>query len=324
MAAINRHTPIETIEGLTLGACAVLAGRAISFFADFEAHNLTEILAEIRGQGSSQDAKALFAALVRSGVSINLEKSTPISDLGVLSNDASQRLIAAGYKALADFEGAFFPKIHKLIGYGRSKPLLIAIVSAGIEANFRKPDFSETDWRDFMTSIVEQGLVSWEDVASAVLAELNPPQVGTAVANAVKHNYPKGKTMQEVWTWLYGLDGKCSVSGKRLFLEADHITPKDDFAKAGKDTQEADTLENFQLLTKRENVIKRSSHRLGGISFSNAASVLMFVILHHRPRNLPDFEKLCREYGLTMSGIRFQEAWAMAVWLAKDGLYEID
>lgn len=199
MAKMDRHTPIETIEGLTVGARAVLANKAIHCFSDFEEHSVTQILAEIRQQGSSKDAKALFAALVRSGVTINLEKTTPLCDLGALSNDAAQKLNAAGYQNLGDFEGAYFPDVHELIGYGRSKPLLIAIVSAGVATEFRKPEFSEANWREFMSSIVEQGLVSWEDIASAVLAELNPPQVGTAVANAVKHNYPKGKTMQEVW-----------------------------------------------------------------------------------------------------------------------------
>ena len=34
--------------------------------------------------------------------------------------------------------------------------------------------------------------------------------------------------------------------------------------------------------------------------------------------------KICRDYGLTMANIRFEESWAMAVWLNKIGKYKID
>ena len=37
-----------------------------------------------------------------------------------------------------------------------------------------------------------------------------------------------------------------------------------------------------------------------------------------------DFERLCREYGMTMANIRFREAWAMAQWLYKIGKYDIN
>jgi hypothetical protein len=36
------------------------------------------------------------------------------------------------------------------------------------------------------------------------------------------------------------------------------------------------------------------------------------------------YEVLCRRYGMTMANIRFKEAWAMARWLSREGLYEID
>ena len=43
-----------------------------------------------------------------------------------------------------------------------------------------------------------------------------------------------------------------------------------------------------------------------------------------RPRTYEAFQDLCRDYGMTMANIRFEEAWAMAIWLARAGLYEID
>ncbi len=43
----------------------------------------------------------------------------------------------------------------------------------------------------------------------------------------------------------------------------------------------------------------------------------MWILLVIRPRTLLDFIRLCRLYGMTMSDIRMQEAWAMAHWLAR-------
>ena len=48
---------------------------------------------------------------------------------------------------------------------------------------------------------------------------------------------------------------------------------------------------------------------------------LLFTLL---PSTYQEYEKLCRDYGLTMANIRFQEAWAMARWLEREGHYEID
>ena len=36
-----------------------------------------------------------------------------------------------------------------------------------------------------------------------------------------------------------------------------------------------------------------------------------------RPRTIDDYIRMCRLYGMTMSDIRMQEAWAMAHWLAR-------
>lgn len=44
----------------------------------------------------------------------------------------------------------------------------------------------------------------------------------------------------------------------------------------------------------------------------------MWILFVIRPRTLDDFIRLCRLYGMTMSDIRMQEAWAMAHWLARD------
>ncbi|MBB4347009.1 hypothetical protein [Aliirhizobium cellulosilyticum] len=273
---------------------------------------------------STKETFVLYNAGIKSGATFILDRQRDLETLPNVSGRTAATLEAKGYLKLSDLEGAFFPDIYNLIGYGPGKHLLLAAILASVKVNFEVPDKSDEDWKSFIMQMVDNGLICWEDVAVAVCGELNPPQVGTQVASAVKHNYPRGKTMKEVWQWLYSQPGTCAVSGKRMFLEADHKEAKEQFIKAGRDVKDADTLENFQLLTKRENVIKRGSHRLGGLSFAPAASVLVYVLLEFRPKTLKAFIKLCRSHGLTMSEIRMQEAWALAIWLSRDGLYEID
>jgi hypothetical protein len=50
----------------------------------------------------------------------------------------------------------------------------------------------------------------------------------------------------------------------------------------------------------------------------------MWLLFVKRPKTYQAFEKLCRDYGMTMANIRFQEAWAMAHWLEREDKYEID
>ena len=52
-------------------------------------------------------------------------------------------------------------------------------------------------------------------------------------------------------------------------------------------------------------------------------SELMWILFVKRPRTYQQFETLCREYGMTMANIRFQEAWAMAHWLKREKRYVI-
>ena len=49
----------------------------------------------------------------------------------------------------------------------------------------------------------------------------------------------------------------------------------------------------------------------------------MWILFVKRPRTYQEFERLCRDYGMTMANIRFQEAWAMAHWLKREGRYMI-
>ncbi len=85
----------------------------------------------------------------------------------------------------------------------------------------------------------------------------------------------------------------------------------------------ADRLDNMVLRCRRHNVIRRPSHANGGMTFLTAEAGLMWLLFVHRPETYKQFHDLCRNYGLTMANIRFEEAWAMARWLNQAGIYHI-
>jgi hypothetical protein len=246
-----------------------------------------------------------------------LSRSTreSLAELGIATDETLQRA------SIPDLltAGVSWGQTHKIINY---------LVENGLPVAFQKPDetWDEERWRDLIAAIVDDGVLSWEEVAVAVLGELNPPQVGTSQASNdnIKQLYEPRKAMRAVMEWFYAQDGKCVNCGRRIHLEVDHIVGKDEFIRVGKDPAEADTLDNLQLLCRRCNVIKRASHKLGGLSFATAQAALMWILLAERPRTREQFDRLCRAHGLTMANIRFEEAWAMAIWLAKAGKYELD
>ncbi|WP_373283830.1 HNH endonuclease [Pontibacter amylolyticus] len=121
-----------------------------------------------------------------------------------------------------------------------------------------------------------------------------------------------------MFEWFYAQDGVCRNCGTRLDLQADHVNPRI------KLKEEADTLDNIQLLCRRCNVVRRESHKQGGLTFLTTQSALMWILFVKQPKTYKEYHDLCREYGLTMANIRFQEGWAMAEWLHKQGIYNIE
>ena len=167
--------------------------------------------------------------------------------------------------------------------------------------------------------LIENGLVSYKEVTAHVLGGINPPQVGTSLSKKnFQKVYGKGKTMREIFKWFYAQSGVCMSCGTRIELQADHVNPKI------KLKDEADTLDNIQLLCRRCNVIRRESHTKGGLTFLTTQAALMWILFVKQPKTYENYHDLCREYGLTMANIRFQEGWAMAEWLCRQGIYDID
>jgi hypothetical protein len=180
-------------------------------------------------------------------------------------------------------------------------------------------DWSEEDWSDLIQHLVDTKMASKKEIASLVLGSLNPSQVGTSIASNknFQKNYPPRKTWQAVRQWHFDQSGKCLDCETRLELQADHVIPKEELGDA------ADQLDNMALRCRRCNVIKRPSHKKGGLTFLTTESALMWILLTKKPTTYEDFHDLCREYGMTMANIRFEEAWAMAKWLNREGKYSI-
>jgi 5-methylcytosine-specific restriction endonuclease McrA len=177
--------------------------------------------------------------------------------------------------------------------------------------------WSEEQWQGLVATLVEHGLAKWSEIATVTLGELNPPQVGTSLASNpnIKAQYQPRKAWQAVREWLYSQPLGCRECGTLLKLEAEHVIPKDEIGA------KADELVNVQLLCKRCNTKKRPSHKKAGLTHLTAEAGLMWLLFVFRPATYQEFEKLCRDYGMTMANIRFQEAWAMAEWLAAAGRY---
>lgn len=175
--------------------------------------------------------------------------------------------------------------------------------------------WTEDQWLGLLETLVETGVGTWKDITALVLGHLNPSQVGTSLASSdgFKRKYGKGNTMRIVMEWIYQQNGRCADCGSRLELQADHIQGRETYD----DPLDADFIENMILRCRRCNVVRRPSHEFGGITFLTAEAALMWIMLVIRPRTLDDFIRMCRIYGMTMSDIRMEEAWAMAHWLAR-------
>lgn len=180
-------------------------------------------------------------------------------------------------------------------------------------------DWQEEQWKKIIQYLVNTGLVTYKEIASLLLGHLNPSQVGTSIASKTnfKSQFPPRKCWEATRKWHFRQSGRCLDCGTRLELQADHVIPRE---KLG---DKADTLKNMTLRCRRCNVIRRPSHKKGGLTYLTTEAALMWILFTKRPKTYQEYHNLCRGYGLTMANIRFEEAWAMARWLEREGLYEI-
>lgn len=188
------------------------------------------------------------------------------------------------------------------------------------EAPPKDSGWSAFNWKSLIDWFVQSGILTYKEIAALTLGHLNPSQVGTSIASkkTFQKHFPARQCWAAVRQWHFEQTGKCIDCGTRLELQADHIEPREILG------DDADRLENMTLRCRRCNVIRRPSHKQGGLTFLTAEAGLMWIFFTKRPRTYQEFEKHCREYGMTMANIRFQESWAMARWLEREGLYQID
>ena len=203
----------------------------------------------------------------------------------------------------------------------RKRPVRRSVATSSSEESIAwapDRDWTQKQWENMLRDLIDQGLVTWKEATATVLGQMNPSQVGTSLASnkRVQAFHEKRKVWQAVRAWFYEQPGTCASCGTRLELQADHINPRENGGN--------DKLDNFQLLCRRCNVVKRPSHKKGGVTFLTAESALMWILFVYKPETYDEFKTLCRKYGLTMADIRFQEAWAMARWLNREGSYKID
>lgn len=202
----------------------------------------------------------------------------------------------------------------------QSLPQLKSTRSPFADFPVKDSDWTETHWRQMINWFIDSGVLTARELASLMLGHLNPSQVGTSIASkpTFQAHFPPRKIMQAVIQWHFEQTGKCADCGTRLELQADHVITREEKG------DDADRLENMTLRCRRCNVIRRPSHKHGGKTFLTAEAALMWILFVKKPGTYQDFESMCREYGMTMANIRFQEAWAMAHWLAREGRYSID
>lgn len=176
---------------------------------------------------------------------------------------------------------------------------------------FKRPQAgNETDWSALVKSLVDDGIVTEKEIAEVVLGALNPSQVGTSLASKASYQqqYPPRKTWAAVKEWFYDQTGRCADCGTMLSLEVDHVVPR---REGG-----LDRLDNHLLRCRRCNSARR--HANGLVTELTTGAALMYVMMTNRPKTYREYERQCREYGLTVSSIRIQESWARAVWLKKE------
>ena len=207
--------------------------------------------------------------------------------------------------------------VEKWVAEGPEEQRAEGVVRKAPEAD---NEWTERHWAAMIGWLVQSGLLTYSDIAALTLGHLNPSQVGTSIASkeSFQRRFPPRKCWQAVRAWHFEQSGRCIDCGTRLELQADHIETRQDLG------DEADRLENMTLRCRRCNVIRRPSHKLGGVTFLTAEAALMWILLTKRPATYQRFEEMCRDYGMSMANIRFQESWAMARWLEREGVYAID
>jgi hypothetical protein len=178
-------------------------------------------------------------------------------------------------------------------------------------------ELTEPDAKGLMEDLVAKGVLTWRHIAQKILQSLQPPQTATHVPQlaGIRERYPNRKRWGPARSWRYAQYSPC-VCGGGLNMTHDHVLPRDILH------DKADVLENLRFLCYRCNQSRHWLH--GGKLELGTAAASVYLLFKHKPKSLKELEQLGRALGLTQSVQRFEETWALAVYLHSQGKYEID
>lgn len=151
------------------------------------------------------------------------------------------------------------------------------MASVPVEAKREYPsdgaEWSEDHWRHFLQTLIDQGIVSWREVAATTLGSMNPSQVGTSIASkkSFQSHFEPRKCWAAVRSWHFLQNGRCADCGTRLDLQADHAVPREFVGAVGRQVQaefpKLEALDSAQVVSYIEAELQKllKTHKYGGI-----------------------------------------------------------
>ncbi len=177
---------------------------------------------------------------------------------------------------------------------------------------------TEERCEEIITNLVEEDILDWTTIAKEMLQSLQPPQTATHVPqlDGLRERYERGNRWAPSRRWMYSQYGPCENCGKITSINHDHIVERDILG------DEADRLENLRFLCRRCNQSRHWEN--GNILDLGTAAAVMYLLFTQKPKTVKELEKMGRQVGLTQSNQRFEETWAFAMYLHREGLLEVD
>lgn len=178
-------------------------------------------------------------------------------------------------------------------------------------------EVSESTCRDLVEGLIEAGVITWSDIAEEILQAMQPPQTATHVPqlDGIRELYESRQRWAPSRRWMYAQYGRCGECGALLSMTHDHVLSRDLLGS------KADYLENLRFLCRRCNQARHWEK--GNILAWGTAAAVQYLLHTESPSTVKELEELGKELGLTQSNQRYEEAWALAVFLSRQGQYDL-
>ena len=158
---ITRHTKIHELPRLSKSAQQALNAAGFEVLEDLHEIGFERVAALTQ----PKDRRLVYEATIRAGITVTFRPDEPISNIPTVSPAAVKKLDKAGFHVLANLEGCDYKAIYDLVGFGAGKALLLGLVLARVTVRFDQPNWTDGEWKGFVESAVQLGLLTWEDVA---------------------------------------------------------------------------------------------------------------------------------------------------------------